>query len=215
MRPLVEGEGQIVGYARMIVDRGAGRTFLKPPRAIASGEHMASYLLCDRGFVPTITLVLDRDTAASVRYNEALPFAQDTDFAIRLYLSGCSFVMAEEPGAIWRDQHDPKRASAGRKSGRLRSWLETLKPLIPAKAYYGAGGWLIAKGVAKDSVREALRLYGTALWHGCYGTRLAFVVFLQIFLPDQIYRALADRAIATFHGAIWSRRERNSALAAK
>src|SRR5262249_4386535 len=62
MRKLLEGTKDTAGYARMIVDRGEGRTFLKPPRAVREDEDMASYLLADRGFVPTITLVVARET---------------------------------------------------------------------------------------------------------------------------------------------------------
>jgi glycosyltransferase involved in cell wall biosynthesis len=208
MRALVEGEKNVAGYARMIVDRGRGRTFLKPPRAIAPGEHMATYLLCDRGFVPTITLVVARETALRVRYSEGLPFAQDTDFAIRLFLAGNRFVMAEEPGAVWRDLPDPGRASAGRKGWRLRNWLEDMKTRIPARAYYGGRGWMIAKGMAPLNKRKALKLYLTALRHRCYRPRLAFVIFLQIFMPDRFYRSLADRVVALFRGRVWSRAEK-------
>jgi glycosyltransferase involved in cell wall biosynthesis len=208
MRRILEGKPNIAGYARMIVERGRGRTFLKPPRAIAPGEHMAQYLLCDRGFIPTITLVVAAESAKRVRYNESLPFAQDTDFAIRLFLAGNRFVMADEPGAVWRDLPDPGRASAGRKGWRLRNWLEDLKPRIPAKAYYGGRGWMIAKGLAPHNRNKALRLYLTALKHRCYSPRLAVVIFLQIFMPDRFYRAVADSIVALFRGRVWSRAEK-------
>jgi glycosyltransferase involved in cell wall biosynthesis len=210
MKRLLDGTNDTAGYAPMIVDRGEGRTFIKPPRAIAAGEHMANYLMCDRGFVPTITLVLPREIAKRVRYNESLPFAQDTDFAIRLFLSGCKFVMADEPGAVWKDIADPNRASAGRKGARLLSWIEELRPRIPAKAYYGCRGWMIAKGVAAANPFEALGLYAQAVFRSCYSTRLAAVIFLQIFFPDRLYRRLADAAIGTLHGAVWSRKETRS-----
>jgi len=208
MQRLLSGTNDMAGYAPMIVDRGAGRTFIKPPRALGAGEHMASYLMCDRGFVPTITLVVEREIAQRVRYNESLPLAQDTDFAIRLFLSGCKFRMAERPGAIWRDVPDPNRASAGRKGARLLPWIEQLRPLIPAKAYFGCRGWMIAKGVAATNPFEALRLYTQATIRGCYSARLAAIVFLQIFFPDRLYRALADFAIMRFRGAVWSRGEK-------
>ena len=160
------------------------------------------------GFVPTITLVVATDVARRIRYNDSLPFAQDTDFAIRLYLAGCRFVMAEEPGAVWRDLPDPSRASAGRKGWRLRNWLEDLKPRIPAKAYYGGRGWMIAKGLAPHNKSKALRLYLKAIRHRCYRPRLAFVIFLQIFTPDYVYRSLADKVIALFRGRVWSRADR-------
>jgi glycosyltransferase involved in cell wall biosynthesis len=196
MRKLLEGTRRTVGYARMVVDRGAGRTFLKPPRAIRPGEHMATYLLCDRGFVPTITIVVDTDAARRVRYHENLRAAEDTDFALRLFLDGCRFVMAEAPGAVWRDVPDPNRTSAGRKGGRMIAWLEDIRPRIPARAYYGCRGWAIAKHVAMTSGPAALKLYLAALLRGCYRPGLAAIVFLQIFLSDRAYRTVADNAIA-------------------
>ncbi len=196
MKQLLERTRDTVGYARMLVDRGEGRVLFKPPRAIRPDEHMATYLLCDRGFVPTITVAVPAEMARAVRYHEHLRFAEDADFAIRLYLAGCRFVMAEEPGAVWKDLPDPNRSSAGRKGARLIPWLEQLKPQIPARAYYGGRGWVIAKGVAVTSKWRALKLYAAALLHGCYRPKLAAVIFLQIFLSDGAYRAVADRVIS-------------------
>jgi glycosyltransferase involved in cell wall biosynthesis len=196
MRALLDGKTNTVGYARMLVDRGGGRVFMKPPRAIAPGEHMATYLLCDRGFVPTITVVVDRETARRVRYTESVRAAEDTDFAIRLFLDGQQFVMAEQPGAVWTDISDPNRTSSGRKGGRMIAWLEEMKPLIPARAYYGCRGWAIAKFVASTSPFRALAMYASAVARGCYGPGLAAIVFLQIYLSDRAYRAVADGAIA-------------------
>lgn len=195
MKRTLEDAANVVAYARVLVNRGKGRSLLKPPRAIASGEHMATYLLCDRGFVPTITVTVDRATAHRVRYSEYLRFGEDTDFAIRLFLDGNRFVMLEEPGAIWHDLRDPHRASANRKGARLASWIEELRPRIPAAAYHGCRGWTIAKGVAMTWPWQALRLYATALRHRCYSPRLAAIVFLQIFLSDANYRRVADVGI--------------------
>jgi glycosyltransferase involved in cell wall biosynthesis len=196
MKRLLDGTSHTVGYARMIVDRGRGRTLLKPPRAIRPGEHMATYLLCDRGFVPTITLAVATEVAKRVRYDENLPCAQDTDFAIRLYLAGCKFVMASEADALCSDVHDPNRISAGRKSAPLAQWLEGMRPNIPAKAYYGCRGWMIAKGAVTTDASSSLRFYLSALWHGCYRPSLAGIIFLQIFLPDRLYRRIANGAIS-------------------
>jgi len=195
MRRLLEGSRETAGYARIVVDRGVGRSFLKPPRAIRAGEDMAEYLLCDRGFVPTITTVVPAPLARRVRYHENLREAEDTDFAVRLSLEGCYFVMADEPGAVWRDAFDPKRQSAGRSSERLIAWLEAMRPRLTRKAYLGGRGWAAAKGVATRHPRRALQDYLAAVFAGCYGPGLAAIVFLQIFLPDRLYRALADHAI--------------------
>jgi GT2 family glycosyltransferase len=169
---------------------------------------MATYVLCDRGFVPTITLVVRSELAQRIRYDERLGYAQDTDFCIRLYLAGCRFVMAGQPGAVWNDVVDMHRVSAGRKGACMVDWLEHMRSRMPHRAYYGAQGWMIAKGVASTDVRAALRLYLSALVRGAYRPRMAAVILLQILVPDWIYRQLADFVVLLFRGAVWSRSDR-------
>src|SRR6201996_1909393 len=91
MHALLNGTTDLVGYARVRVDRGEGRVFLKPPRALLPGENMAEYLLCDRGFTATSTIVVPCAAAAQVRFDKHLKAAEDTDFAIRLSLAGYRF----------------------------------------------------------------------------------------------------------------------------
>ena len=205
MKALLEGTTNTAGYARILVDRGEGRTFLKPPRAIREDEDMGEYLLCDRGFVPTITLVVERQMARRVRYHTDLRAAEDTDFAIRLALAGCKFKMAPGAGAVWKDVHDPTRTSAGGPAShtralRFESWLKQMQPMLTPRAWRGARGWVYAKMMARDHRKlAALRLYLSAVLHGCYPTRLAGIIFLQIFLDARAYRRIADRAISWLH----------------
>lgn len=196
MKVLLDGTENLVGYARMRVDRGKERVFLKPPRAIRPDEEMASYLLCDRGFVPTITIAVEREMARRIRYHEDLRAAEDTDFAIRLALAGCRFQMIEEPGAVWNDLHDPNRASSGHGREAFDVWLEAMRPHISPRAYHGGRGWAYAKLLVPSRPLAALMLYLNAALRGCYRPRLAAVVFLQIFLGRAGYRRLADGAIS-------------------
>ncbi|HEY4075959.1 MAG TPA: glycosyltransferase family A protein [Rhizomicrobium sp.] len=196
MKSLLDGTTGIVGYARMRVDRGEGRIFLKPPRAIGPGEDMASYLLCDRGFVPTITVVVERQAAQRIRYNTALRDAEDTDFAVRLFLAGHEFRMLDEPGAVWKDIFDASRASSSHRGDQFYAWLEQMRPQIPTRAYHGGLGWGYARLIAREQPWRAFGLYLNALAHGCFRPSLAVVIFLQIFLGRAGYRRLADKAIA-------------------
>jgi hypothetical protein len=157
---------------------------------------MATYLLCDRGFTATSTLVVPAPYARAILFPENLREAEDTDFAIRLWLAGCRFVMAQAPGAVWNDAYDPNRLSSGRSTERLARWLDDLRPRIPHKAWLGCRGWAVAKGVMRHAPLRALGYYLSAVRHGCYRPGLAAVVFLQIALPDRLYRAVADNAIA-------------------
>ena len=84
-------------HGRLRPGRGEPWQGPQPPQAAARhrcpGEHMATYLLCDRGFVPPSPSRSDRaQIAQRVRYSEHLRFGEDTDFAIRLFLAGCRFV---------------------------------------------------------------------------------------------------------------------------
>jgi len=195
MRAQLRNTQDTAAFSPVIMDRGQGREWIKPPRGPRAGENMADYLLRDRGFVPTDTLVVPRELAARVRYDESIALGDDKDFAIRLALAGCKFLFAEAPGALYDDRYDPSRLSSGRRSAALASWLEKMRPRISSRAYHGCRGWIIAKGVAKTNIFAAIWLYLNALVRFCYRPGLAAAIFLQIVLPDRAYRALADRVI--------------------
>lgn len=200
MKLLLDGTGKLAAYARVIVDRGDGKTFLKPPRAIRADEDMGEYLLAERGFVPTITVVVPREEAAKVRYHVNLRPAEDTDFAMRLALAGVRFVMAERPGAVWQDIADPRRTSASTGTRRFAVWLKQMRPVMTARAWHGARGWAFAKLVRGERGRlAALGLTVPAILRGCYSPRLALVVLLQVLLDARQYRLLADTAIKWLH----------------
>ena len=202
MRKLLDGTSDLIGYARVRVDRGDGRVFLKPPRGLLPGEKMGTYLLADRGFTPTITMVAPREAAKTIRFHEKLRAAEDTDFAIRLFLAGYRFHMLEEPGAVWNDGFDPHRQSSGGGGEELRHWLEDLRPAIAFRAYHGGRGWTYAKQIAPKRPLAALGLYLNAVLRGCYRPSLAAVIFLQIFLSRSAYRRLADTAIGVLKAGI-------------
>jgi glycosyltransferase involved in cell wall biosynthesis len=202
MHALLKGTSYLVGYARVRVDRGDNRGFLKPRHGRAPGQDMASYLLRDRGFTPTITLVAPREAARRIRFHEKLRAAEDTDFAIRLSLAGYRFCMLEEPGAVWNDGFDPHRQSLGRGGEELGLWLESLRPAIASRAYHGGRGWAYAKGIVHQRPLRALGLYLNALLRGCYRPSLAAIIFLQIFLSHAAYRRLADCAIGQLRAGL-------------
>lgn len=197
---IADGPDNTVSYARILVDRGEGRRFLKPPRGLRSGEAVAEYLLCDRGFVQTSTVVLPASLARRVRYDEALPFGQDIDFAIRLAAAGADLHMRDEPGAIWRDGFDPARISHRAVPEVRMRWLDGLRPLISSRAYYGGRGWYGAKAWRQHGHPwRAFRYYAAAVVRGCYDPALAVTLFAQIFAPGRLYRWLVDAYVGRVH----------------
>ncbi|MDD4910670.1 MAG: glycosyltransferase [Sideroxydans sp.] len=180
-------------YTQVVVERDDETTFLKPPRAIGMKEHISDYLLRDRGFIQTSTIVVPRELAKLTRFDENLSFGQDTDFAIRLANNGGEFVMGATPGAIWNDRYDPKRLSANRRPEQRSAWLQSVKSIITKKALMGDYGWHVAKGYFVTGRRlKALALFTRAAVLGCYKPKLAVVVFLQVVLSKSAYRKLSD-----------------------
>ncbi|WHO41171.1 glycosyltransferase family 2 protein [Sphingobium sp. AP49] len=193
--PLLQQGEAVVAYGQVLVDRGQGRNFLKPPRAIASGEAIDRYLMCDRGFIQTSSLALSRTLADQVRYREDVRFGDDTDFAVRLALAGGQFRMTAQPGTIWADRDAEHRLSHVRGSVGSLGWLRDLRPHISPRAFSAYMGWHAAKGIWPTSRVQAMRYYAVALLRGAFGPRLAATVLMQIILPDPVYRRLSDRWI--------------------
>jgi glycosyltransferase involved in cell wall biosynthesis len=184
-------------FSQVIVDRGDGISFIKPPRGMRAGEAMGDYLLRDRGFIQTSTLALPTSLARQIRYAEGLPFGQDTDFAIRASHAGVAFTMLERPSAVWSDRFDPKRVSSGRSANAREAWLVSVSNMISDKAAKADRGWYVAKCHAHDGkLRRALPLYLSALLSGCYPPALAARIALQVFLSGRLYRLVADSYLA-------------------
>jgi glycosyltransferase involved in cell wall biosynthesis len=194
---ILHRDPSLVVYSKIVVDRGNGNTFLKPPRAIKKGEHMSDYLFRHKGFLQTSTLVLSRDLASKVRFDDNLPFGQDMDFAIRLYAEGVSFHMKEVPSVVWRDVFDGNRISSKSRPDIREGWVNKVRPLLTRKAYLAYNGWFVAKAYAqKGNYGKALFKYLPALINNCYGLKHSLIVGFQIFFPQELYRKLADKYIS-------------------
>ena len=153
----------------------------------------------------------DTALASAIRFHENLPAAEDTDFVIRAAFAGTRFVMAETPGVSGATSVIRTAFGGTALQPACATWIEGLRPQIPAKAYYGCLGWAYAKYMALLDRKTAFRLYAAAVAHGCYRPGLAAIIFLQIFLSDGLYRRVADAAIAWL-GAGWQGRRVNRQL---
>lgn len=193
----IHTHGSDGAYAKVIVERGDGVNFTKPPRGLNKRENISNYLLSDRGFVPTCSLVLTSKAAKSTLYTPNLKGGQDTDFAIRLYHEGFRLSFVDEPGAIWNDFIDENRVSAKIDVNNRINWLESNKDKVSKKAYLADYGWYISKALARNGNRsKAAYYYARALLNFCYSPKLSIVVFLQVFLSPMSYRRLSDKLAA-------------------
>ncbi len=191
--PILETMENTCAYSQVIVERGGGVSFIKPPRTLRENEPVSEYLLCDRGFFQTSSLIIPAELARKVRFDETINYGQDTDFSIRIAFTGGKFCQMPHPSVIWKDH-----TQAGRISNRIDpeiriKWLNKISPMITPKAYLGCAGWSVARGYARSGKwARALGLLARAILSGCYRPKMAVVVFLQVLLPMGAYRTFSD-----------------------
>ena len=86
--------------------------------------------------------------------------------------------LALSPGTALATTNPPGRASARNQADELGAWLAQMQPHLTTHAWHGGRGWPYAKLLAHNGHKiEALRLYLTAVLHGCYRPRLSAIIF--------------------------------------
>jgi glycosyltransferase involved in cell wall biosynthesis len=180
-------------YTQVIVERGDGIQFLKPHRGIKDDEHISDYLMRDRGFVQTSTLVVPKELALKSKYDEKINAGQDYDIAIKLAFNGGKLKMLPDPGAIWNDTWSENRLSSKSNPQQRLDWLNRIKPMLTEKAYWAELGWPVARAFSQNGYYfKAMGLYFRALCRGCYRPKMGIVIFLQVLLSKGAYRKMSD-----------------------
>lgn len=190
------GDDDAAYFARVIADRGTGKTFLKPPRGPRAGEPLSEYLCCDMGFVQTSTLVLPTPIAQLIRYLEWLPYGQDVDYALRLAHAGIELRYSEKADAIWDDVQTGKRISSQSRGSVRDRWVRENPELLTRRAQRGFRGWRSAKAYAEGGeLLKALGLFTKAAATGSYSAKHGMRVFLQLALAGGAYQKLVGIAL--------------------
>ncbi len=192
--PLLQSGKDVCTYSQVIVDRGNGVSFIKPPRALRPDEPVSEYLLCDRGFFQTSSIIVPADLARKAMYDENVVYGDDVDLAVKLAHAGGKFeFIANDPSTVWKDHDVQGRLSNHIAPERIEDWLKRIEKFITPKAKMGCLGWTVARGYSEQGrLGKALSLYSRSLLSGSYTPKMAIVVLLQLLLPRGIYRTFSD-----------------------
>ena len=180
-----------VVFSPVLIER-RGRIVGKRPRtAPQPNEPIAEYLACREGFTQTSTIALPAALAGKVRFDETIPFGQDSDFAIRLAASGAEFHMIGEPSVVMLDDETGDRVSRSNRWQDVRDWLDGRRGMLGERAYRAYRGWHVAR-MAADEGRyvTALGFYVPALVSGAFPPRLAAKALAQILFRRSVYSRL-------------------------
>lgn len=192
-------DGADVVYGQIYLDRGVGRLWPKPERAIADRENIFEYLFVSRGLVHLSTVLIEAELARRHPFREDVIYGDDCQFAVALWHQRARFAMVERPLAIYRDFGDSDQLSQspileGADSPLNRGfieWVAQQRPFMSERAWLAYRAGFLARFIARRQPRKALRMIWEAHRAGGlreFGTlRLA----LQVFLPDA-YRTMSD-----------------------
>ena len=186
-------------YGQIIVDRGVGRYWVKPDRAIEAEESIFDYLYIHGGFIQTSTMVIAATLAAKVRWDEKVTFGDNDQYAIDLVQAGGRPQMMETPGTLYEDIMNPNALSQlpihGGKSSKHTNffeWMAGQKDNMSAQAWLGYRAKFETGSI---SMKERLSLLNEARAAGAISGKGALRLWLQHTFP-RFYRRLTDKFVA-------------------
>lgn len=184
-----------IWYSQVRVDRGGGRYWVKPARAIGAKEDVGEYLFAANQVIQTSSMVMSRKTARRIGFDPQLRKGQDLDFCIRAEMLGAQFEMVQTPLTIWTDRGAAGRTSHVRGACQLEEWLEANQNLMTPLARAGYRATVLAYYRAREQPLRAVHDLATGLWTGV-PPRIVARQALRCILPQSAYRRLVDAVVS-------------------
>jgi len=197
---LAENPDQVL-YGQIIVDRGVGRYWVKPDRVIGKDESIYDYLYVDGHFIQTSTIVMPADLKNEVRWDEAVTFGDNDQFAIDLWQTKTPFALLPKPLTLYADIMSPDALSqlpifGGDTTAHTNffTWMATQKALMSDQAWAGYQAKFESVALARTSPMNALKLLWKANRAGAISIKGMIRQALQCFFPT-FYRRLVDQYV--------------------
>ena len=188
----------IVFSSAQYVDRGVGRLWIKPSRAINNCDKVSEYMLCENQPISPNTLVMSKSLASAVLFNPAMRQLEDVDFCIRLEHYGAQFHMIDKPLAISNDKADWKRLSQQRSQRRkeVEEWLLGLRHIVPRRAYYGGRATRLSYYSVGSNPFRTLYDLAMGVIAGGVPFPLACKQTVRSLLPRRLYRRIVNTYVS-------------------
>lgn len=181
---------------------GAGEVW--PRRLPAPSERLDEYLFVRRmpfwgeALVQTSTLLVDREVAVAVPFDERLRKHEDLDWLLRAArVPGATlrFVASEVPLATWSVEASRPRASTAPDWRGSLTWIRSVRGLVSPRAYAAfCLGWIAADAARERSFAALWRLPWEA-WRRGRPRALDAVVYLGIWTVPAGLRARLGRTL--------------------
>ena len=198
---VIEAQGDVLVYGQIIVDRGVGRYWVKPDRALLPEESIYDFLYVHGGFIQTSTMVMPRALCEKVKWNESVTFGDNDQFAIDCWRTGIRFCML--PGAYthYADAISenalsqlPIYAGSSEKHTNFFQWMATQKPHMSSQAWAGYQARFESVALARQAPLKSFKLLLEARKLGAISLPGIVRQTIQNHAP-RLYRRLVDHYV--------------------
>jgi glycosyltransferase involved in cell wall biosynthesis len=191
----LDDDPMCVWYSYVNVDRGVGKFWSRPSRAIKPSEDVGEYLFVQNEMIQTSAIVLPKSLARSVLFDPMLRKGQDLDFCLRLQRAGAHFKMIEEPLVIWVDISESGRTSRTPGYRPVLAWLDRCGHMLSVSARQGYRATVLAYYMASDRPLTAARDLAVGLFGAGVPPRVIARQALRAYLPRAFYRKVANTVV--------------------
>ena len=198
---VLDEQGEVLVYGQIVVDRGVGRYWVKPDRALAKGEPIYDYLYVHGGFIQTSTMVIPMTLAEKVQWDESVTFGDNDQFAIDCWRTGITFCMLPRPCTHYADAISedalsqlPIYAGTSEKHTNFFTWMATQKSHMSPQAWAGYLARFESVGLARRAPVQSFKLLWNARKLGAMSLPGIIRQSIQNMAPRQ-YRRLVDRYV--------------------
>ena len=199
---VIKAEGDVLVYGQIVVDRGVGRYWVKPDRALQAEESIYDFLYVYGGFIQTSTMVVPRQLCDKVLWDETVTYGDNDQFAIDCWRTGIRFCML--PGAythyadaISNDALSqlPIYAGKSEKYTNFFRWMATQKPHMSVQAWAGYQARVESVALARQAPLQSFKLLWEARKVGAISATGILRQTVQNLAP-RLYRRLVDRYVS-------------------
>ena len=198
----LEPDPDVLVYGQIVVDRGVGRYWVKPDRALGEDESIYEFLYVHGGFIQTSTIVIPARLAREVAWDESVTFGDNDQFAIDCHETGIPFRMLPRPLVLYEDRMRPDalsqlpiHAGDSPKHTNFFRWMATRREAMGERAWAGFDARFLSVGLARRRPAAAAASLWRAWRAGAMGPAGAARQTLQNHAP-RLYRRLTDRYVA-------------------
>lgn len=198
---VLKEQGDVLVYGPIVVDRGVGRYWVKPERALGDKESIYDFIYVHGGFIQTSTMVIPRHLGESVHWEESVTYGDNDQFAIDCWQTGIRFCMLPKPYTHYADvisddalSQLPIYAGTSEKYTNLFTWMETQKPHMSEQAWAGYEGRVKSVSLARKAPVKSFKLLLNARRNGAMSTASIIRQCIQNLAPRS-YRRLVDKYV--------------------